>query len=192
MSLETDALDAASLAATNQTIAANALKDAINILTTAYVTTKNKVDTGLNLVSNTADADKPISLASIAEFLKYVKTSNLATINGQPLNTGLALVIQRSATSLNKVSYDDRGTLRSLSPQLDDSTVIENIGLFVWINTKLEPDDDETCFTTATGQWLLRCPSWDLIDAWNLHEQSITDDWREDEAKRFATYLINK
>jgi hypothetical protein len=64
MSAETDALDAVALAATNQTIAANALKDAIELLEAGYATTKNTVDTELNLVDNTSDANKPVSIAA--------------------------------------------------------------------------------------------------------------------------------
>ena len=54
MSLETDALDSVSLAATNQTIAANALKDAIDIINAGYAATKNTVDTQLNNVDSQA------------------------------------------------------------------------------------------------------------------------------------------
>ena len=159
----------------------------------AFVGTTTRVN-ALNLVENTPDADKEVSTATQAGLdLKQATLQsgvNISTINGQSILTGQPLVIQRSATSINRVSYDDRGTLRSLSPQVDDSTFVESLGLFMWINSKLEPEDDETCLNTAQGQWLLRAPAWDLLDAWALHEQSITDDWREDEPMRFAAYLI--
>jgi hypothetical protein len=161
-----------------------------------FTATTNRVN-ALNNVNNTADADKPVSTATVAAIaLKQatlVSGINISTVNGQSLLGGSPLIIERSATSLNRVTYDNRATLRALSPQLDDSTMIESLGLFMWINTKLEPEDDETCFNTANGQWLLRVPAWDLLDAWALHEQSITDDLREDESLRFAAYtLANK
>ena len=114
---------------------------------------------------------------------------NISTVNGVSLLGGEPLVIARSATSLNAVAYADRGTLRASVSQVDDSTVVEGLGLFMWVNSQDEPDDDETCFTTATGQWLLKAPAFDLLEAWNLIEKSVIDDWIEDEQVRFAKYL---
>lgn len=170
-----------------QTSVTNAIANFASVIT--------RVNTGLNLVDNTRDADKPVSIATqTALNLKQatlVSGTNIKRVNGVDLLGAGDIVIVRSATSLNRVTYDNRATLRALTPQVDDSTLIENLGLFMWVNSKLEPDDDETCFDTATGQWLLQAPAWDLIDAWNLLEQSITDDWREDEPTRFAAYLAN-
>lgn len=158
----------------------------------AFTATTTRVN-ALNLVENTADASKPVSTAVQtalnAKQPNLVSGVNISTVNGVSLLGGGPLVIQRSATSLNRVEYDDRATLRSLSPELDDSTVVESIGLLMWINSKLEPDDDETCFNTASGQWLLKAPAWDLIEAWNLADKSYADDFREDEPIRFAAYL---
>lgn len=166
----------------------------VNNAVAAIAATTSRVNTGLNNVSNTADADKPVSTATSTVFATkqatLVSGVNISTVNGLSLLSGAPLVIARGATSLNTVAYDDRAILRAASPQLDDSSVVEGLGLFQWVNTKLEPDDDETCFTTTSGQWILKLPAWDLIDAWNLFEQSITDDWREDEPKRFAAYLL--
>ena len=153
-----------------------------------------RVNTGLNRVNNTADIDKVISSLAISALgLKQdalVDGTNISTVNGQSLLSGVPLVIARSATSLNRVLYDNRATLRSTTSQLDDATMVEGLGLFMWANTLAEPDDDETCFNTATGQWLLQLPAPDLIDAWNLFDISTTEDWREDEPTRFAGYLL--
>ncbi len=169
-----------------------ALTQMVTDATNQFTATIARVNT-LNNVQNTADLNKVIStLAKIAIDLKQdllVSGQNISTINGFSILGGLPLVIERSATSLNRVLYDNRNALRTATPQVDDSTMVEGLGLFMWTNSKLEPDDDETCFTTATGQWLLQAPSWDLIDSWNLHETSFTEDWREDEPSRFATYL---
>lgn len=159
----------------------------------AIAATTTRVN-ALNLVENTTDLGKVISTATQAALntkqATLVSGVNISTVNGQSLLGGLPLIIERSATSLNRVTYDNRATIRALSPQLDDSTMIESLGLFMWINTKLEPEDDETCFNTANGQWLLHAPAWDLLDAWALHEQAFTDDWREDEPTRFAAYIL--
>lgn len=177
----------------------------INAVGTQQITVENavasfnnviqRVYTELNLVNNTPDLNKPVSILT-KELIDTKQASlisgvNISTVNGFSLLGGEPLVIVRSATSLNRVLYDDRGTLRFLTPQVDDSTVVESLGLFMWTNSQVEPDDDETCFTTSDGQWLLQAPAWDLINAWSLHETSISDDWREDEPNRFASYLIN-
>ena len=62
------------------------------------------------------------------------------------------------------VAYADRGTLRSLTT-LTDSVIVDGIGLFRHVTGSTEPDDDETCFATATGRWLLQCPHSDFITA---------------------------
>jgi hypothetical protein len=161
---------------------------------TAFANTTSRVSNGLNNVDNTHDIDKPIStLAQTALDIKQatlVSGVNISTVNGQSLLGGQPLVIARSATSLNNVAYDDRSTLRTMSPEVDDSTVVAGLGLFMWVSTQLEPDDDETCFTTSAGQWILRIPSSDLIAAWGQFEDEYFNDWIEDEPKRFAAYLI--
>lgn len=150
----------------------------------------------LNLVNNTADIDKVISTAVTASLAlkqpNLVSGVNISTVNGVSLMGGQPLVIARSATSLNRVLYDDRNNLRLTISQVDDSTVVDSLGLFMWTNTQLEPDDDETCFTTSTGQWLLKTPANDLLEAWSIYETSINDDWKEDESIRFAAFQLTK
>lgn len=187
---------AALTASTTALIGAVAVQQsAITAATSAFTGVTARVTTGLNLVDNTKDIDKPVSTAAaLALGLKQanlVSGVNISTVNGFSLLSGEPLVIVRSATSLNLVAYSNRSGLRSTTSQVDDSTVVEGLGLFMWTNTQTEPDDDETCFTTATGQWILQAPAWELIDAWGIHESSYVDDWREDEPIRFAAYLAN-
>ena len=182
-----------------QTQAVVALKASLTALVTEatnqFTATIARVNEMAN-VENITDINKVISTLMQAALDtkqdELVSGENLSTINGISLLGGLPLVIERSATSLNRTLYNDRHNLRTSTSQVDDSTVVEGLGLFMWVNSKEEPDDDETCFTTATGQWLLQVPAWDLIEAWNLHDTSYNDDWREDEASRFATFLNNK
>lgn len=186
---------AALTASTTALLAAVATQQtAVNNAVAAFAAVTSRVNNGLNNVNNTADADKVISALAVAALATKQATlvdgQNISTVNGQSLLSGTPLVIARSATSLNRILYDNRAMLRSTTSQLDDSTVVEGLGLFMWANTQLEPDDDETCFTTATGQWLLQVPAWELIDAWNIFDASTTDDWREDEPTRFAAYLL--
>ena len=67
------------------------------------------------------------------------------------------------------VSYDNRADLRSMSPNADDLAMVDGLGLFQYAAGVDEgPDDDETAFATASGYWLLVCPSWDVVDAMTL------------------------
>lgn len=206
MSLETDALDAAALAATNQTVAANALKDAINTLITGYVSTKNTVDTELNNVTNTADADKIISdLVQTALGLKQanlVSGTNISTVNGQSLLSGAPIVIADSPTSFTSLSYANKGTLRTPLdendlPLIDHTVTVKELGQFMFVTTTDEPDDDETCFTAVhpttgvpIGQWLLEQPAHEWLDAHHSMERSQLREWMDDEYLRFQAHHI--
>jgi hypothetical protein len=173
-----------------QTTQASLTKAASDALVSAYSATKNKVDTELNLVDNTSDNDKPISSALVTEFLKYVEGSNLATVNGLPLNTGLALLIASSPTSLTSQNYADRGLLRNPvtpHPIQTDALILQFLGLFQFYTTLNEPDDDETCFTAnhpdtglPYGQWLLRVPSYEWTEAHEKIEFRALEEWRDD------------
>lgn len=183
-------------ATTALTAAVGVQQTAVTSAVAAFAAVTSRVNAGLNLVNNTADVDKPVSTAAVAALATkqatLVSGVNISTVNGQSLLGGLPLVIARSATSLTSLAYDSRATLRAMSPQADDSTIVDGLGLFTWVATQAEPDDDETCFTTASGQWLLQAPHWDLIEAWNLIEKSIVDDWMEDEPARYAKYKLTK
>ena len=73
------------------------------------------------------------------------------------------------------VAYDDRANLRSDTSH--DYVMVEAIGLLRHYVGSTEIDDDETCFATATGRWLLECPHWDLVEAL----QSTEDDQRNND-----------
>lgn len=67
-------------------------------------------------------------------------------------------------------AYEDRGDLRTTVRTDKTLAVIEGLGLFAFKEGSDEPDDDESCFATSTGRWLLEAPHWDVIDMWNLPE----------------------
>jgi hypothetical protein len=202
MSLETDALDAAALAATNQTVAANNLKNAIDLLTTSYAATKDTVDNDLNNVENIADADKVISDAVLNALALYTLTGDLATINSQPINTGLDLLIARGAVEVPFLEYENRASLRAPVlpvPLTGDVVIIPHLGEFQYftIAEYLETyvDDDETVFeaihpTTGLviGQWVMSTPAYEWTEAQKLFENAVLWEWMEDEQLRFNTY----
>lgn len=80
---------------------------------------------------------------------------------------------------INQVAYDSRANLRSMTPANGNLILVEAIGLFRWWLGSTEPDDDETCFVTASGAWLLECPHWDVLDAMQYPDESAQDDRAE-------------
>jgi hypothetical protein len=190
------------------TAAVTTQQTGVNDAVATFAATTERVEE-LPLVDNTADADKPISdAAQIAIDAKQdllISGDNLSTVNGSSLLDGVSLVIERSATSLAARTYETRAALRLdpgvvLPSVVDDSIMVEGLGLFMFIDNRAEPDDDETCFTPVTvedlgadpvivaGQWLLTVPAPDLIDAMSSFESEYSRDLDEDEPSRFAAY----
>lgn len=83
------------------------------------------------------------------------------------------------------VDYDDRGTLRSTTD--GRLALVESLGIFRFVSGSTEPDDDESCFATATGRWLLQAVHWDVVDTWQLPDDEERDAYDEDEPLRFAS-----
>ena len=76
------------------------------------------------------------------------------------------------------ISYANRGTLRSNETWAH--ALVDGLGWFQWVSGSDEPDDDESCFATASGRWLLQAPHWDVVDQWRLPESSARDRQLED------------
>jgi hypothetical protein len=191
MSIETE-VAALTTATTSLTDAVLVQQTSVTAAVATFAATTATVDNDLNLVDNTADVDKPVSTAAQtaldAKQVTLISGVNISTINGASVLSGTPLVIARSATSLTSVAYDDRATLKidpavGNSPNaVDDSVIVEGLGMFMWVDTQLEPDDDETCFSTpSTGQWLLVTPAFDLIEAYELVEDAYVDEFIEDQ-----------
>ena len=90
-----------------------------------------------------------------------LQPGSLKTINGEPLVGAGDITV----SALTNVTYNDRGTLRNIE---STHAVVEGLGLFVWTAGSDEPDDDESCFATSNGRWLLEAVHWDVVDAWRL------------------------
>jgi hypothetical protein len=205
MSLETEVagLTSATTALTNA-VAQQQLNVSSSVANFADII--NKVNTEVNLVDNTSDADKPLSDAAITESATKQATLvdgvNISTVNGVSLLGGTPLVIERSKTELETLIYENRGNLRTPStplPSSDDSVVIEGIGLLIFVGTTLEPDDDETCFTAVDpvtsipfGQWLLNVAAPDLQSAWATDDRNFRDELDEDETSRLTPFFVTK
>jgi hypothetical protein len=207
MTIETEV--AALTTATNLLTSAVAVQQgSVDAARALFAATTSTVDNDLNFVDNTPDVDKPVSDATLAAIAAVndasatglatkqatlISGDNISTINGQSILSGTPLVVERSPTSLVSLAYDLRGTLKydpaPGNPQnvVDDSVVVEGLGTFMWVNTQLEPDDDETCFSTpSSGQWLLVVPAFDLLAAYELVEDALIDEFIEDQLTHHA------
>jgi hypothetical protein len=83
-------------------------------------------------------------------------------------------------TALPYYTYDQRGLLRNWSPQDGAQVLVDSLGMFVYsnsstqvlggnnVNTYQAVDDDESCFLTGNGAWLLEYPHWDVVNNWML------------------------
>ena len=73
---------------------------------------------------------------------------------------------------IDTITYDNRGTLRGLE---SGTKIVDGLGLFQWESGSDEPDDDESCFATTNGRWLLEAVHWDLVDCWQLPNMEAQD-----------------
>ena len=104
-------------------------------------------------------------------------------INVNPAGNGWVL-----GSRLLRIDYNNRAGLRALTPLADDLALVEGLGLFQHFAGADEgPDDDETAFATASGYWLLICPSWDVVDAYTL----AAEDYQETRLTSAETRLTS-
>lgn len=98
---------------------------------------------------------------------------NLETQNRDNLVAAINEILRES--KLKTIAYDNRGVLRSMLPIADGAVIVDGIGLFSHKVGSVEPDDDETCFTTSSGAWELTAISWDYFNAVTLVEKDAMD-----------------
>lgn len=164
------------------TIAETDLAAAVTAASNAATSESNAAlsETAAAASAAAADASADAAAASAAS----IAGGPVASVNGMTGVVTLALIAS--------YEYDNRAALRSLSPANGDAAVVKGLGMFIWESGSTEPDDDESCFATATGRWLLQAASWDLVDAWQLPEFEERDAYDEDEPLRFASSFASK
>ena len=69
-------------------------------------------------------------------------------------------------TQVHRLTYEQRGQLRTLGYPGLAWAMVDGLGLFAFEVGNTGPDDDETAFVKTGGAWLMQCPSFDLVDAW--------------------------
>jgi hypothetical protein len=102
---------------------------------------------------------------------EYAVFSNyLKTVNGQSI-----IGVGNIAASIPVLPYASRNTLRTLTPADGDQYIVTDLGLFVFYLGATDIDDDESCFATATGRWLIQAISWDFVEAWTMPRESLQE-----------------
>lgn len=69
--------------------------------------------------------------------------------------------------SLAYYTYSNRNAVRSVIPTDNDinTVLIQSLGMFRYYPGSLELDDDNTCFATSSGRWILELPHGDYINS---------------------------
>lgn len=116
----------------------------------------------------------PASVYHAGEF--WVLNVNLANVTTATPGVSSSWTLVKTTKF---IGYENRGTLRNL---VGDMAVIDGLGLFFYVSGSDEPDDDESCFATTSGRWLLQAAHWDLVDAWQSPDDAVRDEDDEDEA----------
>jgi len=116
-------------------------------------------DASGNFVAGTITA--ALTGAASANVLKAGDTmTGLLLLSGDPTVALGAATKQyvdanSGSSTINTITYDNRGTLRSIVGSANMFKYVESLGMFVWTAGSTEPDDDETAFVSTGGVWLL-------------------------------------
>lgn len=136
--------------------------DAVNASVTA-VAASNTALAGSNFKGNwsslTGALNKPASVAHSSKI--WLLLNNLANVTTSTPGVSADWLEYKSV--LGRYSYANRASVRSLTPTVNDQIIIESLGLFCWYNITSEIDDDETCFATSTGRWLLEAAGPEIV-----------------------------
>lgn len=120
--------------------------------------------------NSTVEANRARAEADRAEeAAASISGGPVTSVNGQ---TGVVVLLPE----IINIEYDDRAQLRS---NIGTHALVDGLGLFRYVAESDEPDDDESCFATADGRWLLECPHWDVVDAWRLPDEGARDEFSD-------------
>lgn len=111
-------------------------------------------------------------------------TQSIAASGGVESLNGQTGVVQLP----RPIAYADRANLRANETWAH--ALVDGLGWFQWVSGSSEPDDDESCFATANGRWLLQAVHWDVIDSWQLPDDSARDEQDEDIAARWPGRVL--
>jgi hypothetical protein len=70
------------------------------------------------------------------------------------------------SSGATRYTYANRSNLRTGTPADGAQAVVEALGYFVFYVGSTELDDDESCFVTSNGCWLLEAISWGAMESY--------------------------
>ena len=203
-SASASATTAAAQASTATTKAGEAATSATNAASSATSASASATTAAAQASTATAQADAARSIVNFAGVwgtltgalskpatvfhagLFYALVNNLANVAASEPGLTADWV---ASSGTPTYTYANRSTLRGTTGSL---SVVDGLGLFGWEAGSTEPDDDESCFATATGCWLLQAAHWDLVDSWQAPDDAVRDEYYEDEPLRFAASFAAK
>lgn len=141
------------------------------LATTAFVAAAGTLKADLASPALTGTPSAPTAAAGTSS-TQLATTEFVATAAFQSIIAAGGIVV---------VAYDNRATLRVLSPADGDQCIVEGLGLFIWHPVALL-DNDETSFATASGAWDMMATSPDYVAAFWENEVS-------DVQQRLTTFL---
>lgn len=152
----------ATIAANSATYANSSISNTFTVGTSVYFVSNGNVGIGNTTPNHKLRIEGDISLSG------GLHANNSFGSNGQVLTSNGSTVYWSTSESggSNFIAYDDRGDLRSIDGPSTSIVIIDGLGTFQWEFGSTEPDDDETCFVTDTGAWLLSSVSWDVAAAY--------------------------
>lgn len=144
---------------------------ALAALQVAITTAQNNAIAGIAAAEQAADEDltawKATQLAAIQAWKDGI-TPSLPNLDAR-------ITTLEGRLTFTTYTYANRGQLRTFKPLDTSLAVVEGLGFFEYTVGSDEPDDDESCFATDAGRWLLVAPSWDLVDAWQMVDEDAQD-----------------
>jgi hypothetical protein len=156
-------------------------RPAIGTATDAYAAGLIESDIGTTVQAY--DTDIPTVAASQAEMEVGTETA-LRSMSPLRVAQAIEALGGSGGTSLLALSYDNRADLRT--DETSGWAVVDGLGLFQYVAGSDEPDDDESCFATTNGRWLLQAVHWDVVDAWQLPDDEVRDEADEDAETRLT------
>jgi len=126
-------------------------------------------------------------------FSAALNTKHETLVSGVNIKTfdSMSILGPGDISTLRYFTYDSRSSLRNLTTSNISYALVEGLGLFCYKSGSDEPDDDESCFATSTGRWILEAMHWDVIDNWQLPDTEELNDWREDTEVKLTNLETN-
>jgi len=87
-------------------------------------------------------------------------TGNVLTSNGTVWTSA-----PPEGGAIDVYSYANRGQLRTVIGAAGDFVYVDTIGTFTWETASTDLDDDETCFDSTGGKWVLATVHSDYVNA---------------------------